>query len=210
MPDFSYEKRLGGLVAGVDEVGRGPLAGPVVAAAAILPARLPRGLAGSIDDSKKLTAARRVEVLAALRAAGAEFALAAASVAEIERLNILQASLLAMRRAIARLPHVPDHVLVDGNKAPGCAMPCTTIIGGDGISLSVAAASIAAKVLRDRLMVRLAARYPEYGWATNAGYGAAVHRMAILAHGATPHHRMAFGPLLREIGVRTSVNLAAA
>jgi ribonuclease HII len=205
MPDFSYEKRLGGLVAGVDEVGRGPLAGPVVAAAAILPPCLPRGLAEAVDDSKKLTASRRVELLAALRAVGAEFALAAASVAEIERLNILQASLLAMRRAISRLPRAPDHVLVDGNKAPCCAMPCTTIIGGDGISLSVAAASIAAKVLRDGLMRRLAARYPAYGWASNAGYGAAIHRAAILTHGATPHHRMAFGPLLREIGGRAAV-----
>ncbi len=209
MPDFSHEKRLGGLVAGVDEVGRGPLAGPVVAAAAILPPHLPPALAAAVDDSKKLTSARRVKVLAALQAAGAEFALAAASVAEIERLNILQASLLAMRRAIARLPRVPHHVLVDGNKPPGCAMPCTTIIGGDGISLSIAAASIAAKVLRDNLMLRLAARYPAYGWATNAGYGAAAHRMAILAYGATPHHRMAFGPLLREIGGRTAEKLEA-
>ncbi len=201
MPDFSYERRLGGVVAGVDEVGRGPLAGPVVAAAAILPVRLPRKLAAMVDDSKKLTAERRVLVLASLQAAGAEFSVAAASVAEIQRLNILHASMLAMRRAISRLPRVPDHVLVDGNRAPGCAVPCTTIVGGDGISLSVAAASIAAKVLRDRLMVRLAVRYPAYGWATNAGYGAVVHRAAILAHGATPHHRMAFGPLLRQLAL---------
>ncbi len=200
MPDFSYERRLGGIVAGVDEVGRGPLAGPVVAAAVILPVQLPEELAGAIDDSKKLTAARRVEVLAWLRAARAEISVAAASVAEIERLNILQASSLAMRRAIGRLPIVPDHVLVDGNRAPGGAVPCTTIVGGDAISLSIAAASIAAKVLRDALMVKLAARYPAYGWAKNAGYGAAVHRAAILAHGATRHHRMGFGVLLRGMG----------
>jgi ribonuclease HII len=195
MPDLSYETRLGGLVAGVDEVGRGPLAGPVLAAAAILPANLPAALAAKIDDSKKLTPTNRATIFAELRDAGAQFALAAASVAEIERLNILQASLLAMRRAIARLPCVPDHVLVDGNRLPGCAMPATAVIGGDGICLSIAAASIAAKVVRDALMRRLAARYPAYGWAQNAGYGAARHRAAILAHGPTPHHRMSFGML---------------
>jgi ribonuclease HII len=196
MPDDEHERRLGGIVAGVDEVGRGPLAGPVLAAAVILPARLPRGLAAMIDDSKQLTPARRVQALAALRAGGAEIALGAASVREIAEINILQASMLAMRRAIARLPQI-EHVLVDGNRAPGCAVPCTTIIGGDGISLSIAAASIAAKVTRDALMARLAARYPVYGWAANAGYAAALHRAAILAHGATPHHRMGFGALLR-------------
>jgi ribonuclease HII len=141
-------------------------------------------------------------VLAALLEAGAEIAVAAASVREIERLNIAQASLLAMRRAIVRLPTRPGHVLVDGNKAPGCAMPCTTIIGGDGISLSIAAASIAAKVLRDRLMLRLARRYPGYGWESNAGYPAARHRAAIAILGPTKHHRMTFAPLL---GLQTSV-----
>jgi ribonuclease HII len=204
MPDLSYETRLGGIVAGVDEVGRGPLAGPVVAAAVILPSCLPETLAGMIDDSKKLNPARRALVLAGLHACGAEIALGAASVAEIHRLNILHASLLAMRRAIARLPRAPQHVLVDGNKSPGCAIPCTTIIGGDGISLSIAAASIAAKVLRDALMARLDARYPGYGWARNAGYGASAHREAILRQGATPHHRMGFGPLLRQIDAATA------
>jgi ribonuclease HII len=199
MPDFSYEARIGGIVAGVDEVGRGPLAGPVVAGAVILPRNLPATLAEMIDDSKKLSPARRVAVLAALAESGAQIALAAASVTEIERLNILQASLLAMRRAISRLPTVPAHVLVDGNKSPGCAIPCTLIIGGDGISLSIAAASIAAKVLRDGLMCRLAVRHPAYGWEKNAGYGAASHRAAIIAKGATPHHRMGFGSLLRAI-----------
>jgi ribonuclease HII len=200
VPDFSYETRIGGVIAGVDEVGRGPLAGPVIAAAAILPRRLPSGLAGLIDDSKKLTPARRLVALAALREAGAEIAIAAASVAEIESLNILQASFLAMRRAIARLPCVPDHVLVDGNKSPGCGIPCTTIIGGDGISLSIAAASIAAKILRDSLMQRLATRHPGYGWETNAGYGAARHLAAITTLGPTKHHRMTFGRLAAAIG----------
>jgi len=198
MPDFSYETRIGGIIAGVDEVGRGPLAGPVVAAAVILPPHLPRGVAVLIDDSKKLTPARRLIALAALREAGAEIAIAAASVAEIERINILQASFLAMRRAIARLPRAPDHVLVDGNKSPGGAIPCTPIIGGDGISLSIAAASIAAKILRDSLMCRLAARHPGYGWETNAGYGAARHLAAITALGPTRHHRMTFGRLATE------------
>jgi ribonuclease HII len=165
----------------------------------ILPAKLPRGLAALIDDSKKLTAARRVAALAALRDSGAQIALAGASVNEIARLNILHASMLAMRRAILALPTVPEHVLVDGNRAPGCAPPCTPLVGGDAISLSIAAASIAAKVMRDALMCRLHARYPHYGWDRNAGYGAAIHRAAILAHGATPHHRMGFGALLRGL-----------
>lgn len=199
MPDLSHEHRIGGIVAGVDEVGRGPLAGPVLAAAVILPARLPRGLAEMIDDSKKMTGPNRALALAALRAAGAEVGLGAASVREIAALNILHASMLAMRRAVAALPRQPEHVLVDGNRVPGCPHPCTAIIGGDGISLSIAAASIAAKVTRDLLMTKLAARYPEYGWERNAGYAAAVHRAAILAHGATRHHRMGFGALLRGL-----------
>jgi ribonuclease HII len=199
MPDLTFEKKIGGIIAGVDEVGRGPLAGPVLAAAVILPAKLPRGLAALIDDSKKLSAPRRIQALAALRASGAEIALGAASVREIAEQNILHASMLAMRRAIAALPRMPDHILVDGNRAPGCPHPCTPIIGGDAISLSIAAASIAAKVVRDTLMERLHARYPHYGWAKNAGYAAATHRDAILRHGATPHHRMGFGSLLRGL-----------
>jgi len=199
MPHLKHEKRLGGIVAGVDEVGRGPLAGPVLAAAVILPKKLPRALLAIIDDSKKMTAPRRELALLGLRESGAIIALGAASVAEIAELNILHAAMLAMRRALHRLPQTPDHVLVDGNRAPGCLMPCTPIIGGDGISLSIAAASIAAKVARDRLMTRLASRYPGYGWATNAGYAAATHREGILTRGATPHHRMAFGELLRAL-----------
>jgi ribonuclease HII len=196
MPDFTYEQRFAGPVAGVDEVGRGPLAGPVVAAAVILPPNPPAGLLAMIDDSKALNAKNRALAMAGLVAAGAEIALAAASVAEIERLNILQASLLAMRRAIARLPRPPSHVLVDGNKTPGGAIPCTAIIGGDQKCFSIAAASIAAKILRDALMARLARRYPGYGWERNAGYAAAAHRAAIIALGPTPHHRTGFGPLL--------------
>ncbi|MBU6397050.1 MAG: ribonuclease HII [Rhodospirillales bacterium] len=196
MPDFSREAAIGGRVAGVDEVGRGPLAGPVLAAAVMLPAKLPEGLALMLDDSKKLTPKKRAAALLVLRASGAEIGVGAASVREIYRLNILHASFLAMRRAIAALPATPDHVLVDGNKTPGIAIPCTALVGGDGLSLSIAAASIVAKEIRDRLMRQLDARYPQYGWARNAGYAAAIHREAIIAHGPTPHHRRGFGPLL--------------
>jgi ribonuclease HII len=196
VPDLAHEQRLGGRVAGVDEVGRGPLAGPVLAAAVILPARLPARLAEMIDDSKRLTAARREAALLALLASGAVMALGAASVREIADHNILRAALLAMRRAVGRLGETPDHILVDGKMPPGGPWPCTVLVGGDGISLSIAAASIFAKVTRDRLMVRLAARYPAYGWERNAGYAAAAHRAAIIAAGACPHHRRGFGALL--------------
>jgi len=197
MPDLGYERRIGGRVAGVDEVGRGPLAGPVFAAAVILPDGLDPWILGLIDDSKKLTAARRQDVLTVLGAAGAEISLGAASVAEIARLNILRASLLAMQRAVARLRVAPEHVLIDGGFAPALAVPCTTIIGGDGISASIAAASIAAKLGRDRLMVRLDRRYPGYAWGRNAGYGTRAHRDAIVSLGITAHHRRGFGALLR-------------
>lgn len=198
MPDFSRELALGGRVAGVDEVGRGPLAGPVLAAAVVLPKNFPASIAKLLDDSKKLSAAKRALALNALRESGAEIGLGAASVGEIYKLNILQASFLAMRRAIAALPTLPDHALVDGNKNPGLKIPCTTLVGGDGLSLSIAAASIVAKETRDKLMQRLAQRYPDYGWEKNAGYGAALHRAAILSHGPTLHHRRGFGPLLQD------------
>ena len=209
MPDLKHEKRIGGIVAGVDEVGRGPLAGPVLAAAVILPARLPRGFAALIDDSKKLSAPARAAALLALNRSGAKIAFGAASVPEIARLNILHASMLAMRRAIAALPVTPDHVLVDGDRVPGVAIPCTAVVGGDALSLSIAAASIAAKELRDTLMRRLHVRYPVYGWAQNAGYAVALHRAAILQHGPTRHHRLGFGPLLRDLDDRQSAALDA-
>ena len=202
MPHLRHERLIGGIVAGVDEVGRGPLAGPVLAAAVILPARLPRSLNRTIDDSKKLTAGRRVESYAALRACGAELALRAASVRASDSINIYHASMLAMRRAIARLPRAPHHVLVDGKSKPGGAIPCTAIIGGDAISLSIAAASIAAKVTRDALMARLHPRYPHYAWHSNAGYAARHHRAAITEHGITPHHRANFGEAIRALALR--------
>ena len=163
-------------MAGVDEAGRGPLAGPVVAAAVVFPTGVPRQLAALLDDSKKLTAEQRLVAFQALRASGrAEIGVGAASVAEIERLNILHAALLAMCRAVARLPAPPDLALVDGNQPPALGCPVRCVIGGDGLSLSIAAASIVAKVLRDRAMTRLAVRFPDYGWGTNAGYATQFH-----------------------------------
>ena len=194
MPDFLLEARAGGRVAGVDEAGRGPLAGPVVAAAVVFPSGVPAALAGLLDDSKKLSPARREIAFAALRAcAEVEIGVGAASVAEIVRLNILGATLLAMRRAVLRLPLVPTLALIDGNRPPMLPCPTDCIVEGDGKSLSIAAASIVAKVIRDRAMARLAMRYPVYGWAANAGYPTAAHRDMLVQFGATPHHRPGFG-----------------
>ncbi len=200
MPSFEFETRISGIVAGIDEVGRGPLAGPVVAAAAIIDrARAPKSLLKLIDDSKKLSEARREAAYEAMIASGCVgYAIAEASVAEIDRLNILQATFLAMRRALAALAERPDRVLVDGNRLPpdlGCAGEC--IVGGDSVSYSIAAASILAKVTRDRQMARLAAEFPGYGWESNRGYGSAVHLRALERLGPTPHHRMSFAPLNR-------------
>jgi ribonuclease HII len=199
MPDFSLEAAAGGRVAGVDEAGRGPLAGPVLAAAVVFPHGVPAALAALLDDSKRLKAAAREAAFAALHAAAArgeaELALGAASATEIGRLNILRATHLAMCRAVARLGHPPDLALVDGNQPPPLACPVRCVIGGDGLSLSIAAASILAKVVRDRAMARLDPRWPAYGFATHAGYPTARHRAALVAHGACPHHRPGFAPV---------------
>ena len=193
MPNFALEKAAGGRVAGVDEVGRGPLAGPVVAAAVVFPSGVPRKLAALLDDSKKLSGEQRLAAFEALRASGkAEIAVAAASVAEIDRLNILRAALLAMCRAVARLPVAPDLALVDGNMPPALACPVRCVVGGDARCLSIAAASIVAKVVRDRAMARLAVRWPGYGWETNVGYATEFHRTALLRLGPTRHHRPGF------------------
>lgn len=199
MPDFTLELAAGGLVAGVDEAGRGPLAGPVVAAALIFLRPCPPGLAALIDDSKRLTAAQRVAVAAALREAAREgtlcWAIGASSAAEIGRINILQATLLAMRRAVRRLPQRPDLALIDGNRPPplDCAVQC--VIGGDARSLSIAAASILAKTMRDAAMARLCTRWPAYGFARHQGYGTAAHLAALALHGPSPHHRRGFRPV---------------
>jgi ribonuclease HII len=199
VPHFKLERAAGGRVAGVDEVGRGPLCGPVMAAAVVFPAGVPRKLASMLDDSKKLTADQRLAAFTALRGSNAEIAIAAASVAEIERLNILHAAMLAMRRAVARLPAPPDLALVDGNVAPPLDCPVRCVVGGDGISLSIAAASIIAKVVRDRLMERLGRRYPGYSWDTNAGYATLAHRAALQALGPTRHHRASFASVAQTI-----------
>lgn len=193
MPNLDMETAAGGRVAGLDEAGRGPLAGPVVAAAVILPPDTPAALADMLDDSKKLTAEQRLAAFLALRASAAEIGIGAASVGEILRLNILHASMLAMRRAVARLALAPDLALVDGNYPPklGCRVQC--VVGGDALCLSIAAASIVAKVVRDRAMARLALRYPGFGWEKNAGYATLAHREALGRLGATRHHREAFG-----------------
>ena len=193
MPNLDMERAAGGRVAGVDEAGRGPLAGPVVAAAVVLPADLSGELADMLDDSKKLSAAQRLAAFLALRASSAEIGVGAASVTEILRLNILHASMLAMRRAVVRLGVAPDLALVDGNYPPklGCRVQC--VVGGDALCLSISAASIVAKVVRDRAMARLAVRFPGYGWHANAGYATAMHREALGRLGATRHHRESFG-----------------
>ena len=179
-------------VAGVDEVGRGPLCGPVVAAAVILdPSRIPSG----IGDSKALTPARRTALAAEIRAS-AIWAIGAATVEEIDRLNILQATYLAMHRALAGLSQVPDHILIDGNRLPpGLPAPAEAVVKGDAKSLSIAAASILAKVERDGIMVDLAQQFPGYGWDRNAGYPTKDHLQALLDLGVTPHHRRSFRPI---------------
>lgn len=179
-------------VAGVDEVGRGPLAGPVVAAAVVLNREsIPEGL----NDSKKLTARRRA-FLAPLLRQSAEVSVGVASVEEIDRLNILQASLLAMRRAVEGLPHAPDHLLIDGNRVPpDLSCPATTVVGGDARSPSIAAASIVAKIWRDDVMQEAATQWPGYGWETNAGYPTKCHKSALRDLGVTPFHRRSFRPV---------------
>ena len=195
-PDFQRESdaRAQGHwpVAGVDEAGRGPLAGPVVAAAVILDtARTPPGL----NDSKKLTARARRALESAIRAC-ALVGVGVASVAEIDSLNILRASHLAMQRAIAALPQSPALVLIDGNLIPrGLTIPARAIVGGDACCLSIAAASIVAKIWRDRIMVDLAQQHPGYGWDRNAGYPTKSHTFAIQSLGVTPHHRRSFRPI---------------
>ncbi len=195
-PDFSFEQtamQTGlSIIAGVDEVGRGPLCGPVTAAAVILdPQNIPEGL----NDSKKLTAKRR-EALYDILLDCAVVSIAHATVAEIDELNILRASHLAMERAVAGLAKTPDHLLIDGNMIPrGLTISAQAVIKGDAKSVSISAASIMAKTCRDRLMVDLAQQYPGYGWEKNAGYPTAVHLKALQELGVTPHHRRSFKPV---------------
>ncbi len=179
-------------LAGVDEAGRGPLAGPVVAAAVLLTPEAPR-LEG-VDDSKQLTRRRR-EQLAAAIVSTLPVGVGAASTREIDRLNIRVATALAMRRAVLRLPGAADALLVDGLPMAEIGLPHEALVGGDRRSYAIACASIVAKTVRDRLMRRLAARYPAYGWERNCGYGTPDHRSALERCGITPHHRRSFGPV---------------
>ena len=190
-PDYHFEKLCDGPVCGIDEAGRGPLAGPVVAAAVILdPTTMPDGL----DDSKRL-AARRREQLAGILERVACVGIGLATVDEIDRLNILHATMLAMRRAAGALAVAPRTALIDGNRAPDLGCATRTVIKGDQRSLSIAAASIIAKVHRDRLMANLDAEFPVFGWAKNVGYPTPEHRAALARFGPCAHHRTSFAPV---------------
>lgn len=195
-PDFSFEQaaydRGFARVVGVDEVGRGPIAGPVTAAAVILdPANIPEGL----NDSKKLSPKKR-QALLRLVLETAVVSVAHASVEEVDSLNIYHASHLAMVRAVQGLPVSADYALIDGNKIPkDLIIPAEAIVKGDARSVSIAAASIAAKISRDAIMESLAQQYPGYGWEQNAGYPSPAHKRALLELGVTPHHRRSFKPV---------------
>jgi ribonuclease HII len=187
-------RKLGNtLIAGVDEVGRGPLAGPVVACAVVMPPD-ERAIRG-VDDSKQLTAPERERLAIRIRERAISIGIGAASVREIDRINIYQASVLAMRRALGRLTVTPNRVLVDGKSVRTLAIPHTAIVGGDGRCYSIACASIIAKVTRDRVMRALAPRYPQYLWDHNVGYATGHHLAGIAAHGVTRHHRRSFIPV---------------
>jgi len=192
MNDLFAEAYRGTLLAGVDEVGRGPLAGDVVAAAVILDESRP---IEGLRDSKKLSAARREELAAEIRERALAFCVASASVAEIDELNILQASLLAMRRAVEALDPQPGYVLVDGNHLPRWRYAAEPVVRGDSSVPAIAAASILAKVHRDRALVALGEQFPGYGFASHKGYPTAAHLEALQVLGVTPVHRRSFGPV---------------
>ena len=189
----SHPPRLfDGVVAGVDEAGRGPIAGPVVAGAIILPPDF--DLAG-IDDSKKLTARQRDLAYERIVASTASWAVGIAEPEEIDRINILQATYAAMRRALGGLERVPDRVLVDGLPVPGLHPNCVAVVGGDALHAEIAAASILAKVTRDRMMAAAHERWPQYGFDRHKGYLSASHRIALETHGPCPIHRRTFAPV---------------
>jgi ribonuclease HII len=194
MPHWKIERSVEGIVVGVDEAGCAPLAGPVVAAAVLLDRKTPSHLTRRIDDSKKLTAEAREEIFACLPD-HARIGVGRSSVEEIDSLNILRAAQLAMRRAVAALGIAPALIIVDGNRLPGFDFPTRCVVGGDGISLSIAAASIVAKVTRDREMRALAERFPGYGWERNAGYPTPEHKAALRRLGVTAEHRRTFRPV---------------
>lgn len=180
-------------------MGRGPLAGPVVAAAVILDPMHP---IEGLDDSKRLTATRRAALEPIIQARASSWALGRAEAEEVDRLNVLMASMLAMQRAVAALGEVPSHVLVDGNRTPALPCPATAIVGGDGKVAAIAAASILAKVARDREMTEHDVRYPGYGFARHKGYPSAEHVAALMALGPSPLHRKSFAPVVRAMAAR--------
>ncbi|MGD8573453.1 MAG: ribonuclease HII [Gammaproteobacteria bacterium] len=185
-----------GWTAGVDEVGRGPLAGPVVAAAVVLDPDRP---VDGLRDSKALSAAQRERLAAEITGSALAWAIGVAEPEEIDRVNILQATMAAMRRAVAALVRSPELALVDGNRAPGLPCPTRTVVGGDRLVPVISAASIVAKVHRDRLMVTLDEAYPAYGFARHKGYGTARHLVALERHGPCPAHRRSFAPVRRLV-----------
>ena len=201
MPDFSHEKNCGssGLIFGIDEAGRGPWCGPVVAACVCFPNfQIDESLAKQINDSKKLSASQREKLFPLIMNSGAYIGIGQASAEEIDHLNILQATFLAMHRALenaAQKGHAADFALIDGNRLPKWTLPCQCLIKGDSLSLSIAAASIIAKVTRDHIMQELAKEHPQYGWGKNAGYGTADHIAALQKYGVTPHHRKTYKPV---------------
>ncbi|MDO8423688.1 MAG: ribonuclease HII [Parvibaculum sp.] len=197
-PDYSFETEHGApatRVCGIDEAGRGPLAGPVVAGAAVIDmARLPQGL----NDSKKLTHKKREQLFSELMDT-ADIGIGIASVEEIDEINILQATMLAMTRALAALATPPAFALIDGNRIPKFTTPARAIVKGDARVLSIAAASIAAKVTRDRIMCEMALTHPDYGFEKHMGYGTAMHLNALARLGVTPHHRRSFAPVRKML-----------
>jgi len=199
VPTLEIEFEYKGIIGGVDEVGRGPLAGPVMAAVAIFldPPSLSSDLLEGIQDSKALTKKEREYFYHKLMELESfQYGIGSASVEEIDRLNVLKATFLAMERAVEALPQKPDVLLIDGKFIPSFkGIQTRPIIGGDGISLSIAAASILAKVTRDEHMLGLSQDFPHYGWERNAGYGTAEHQAALSLHGLTPHHRRSFAPI---------------
>jgi ribonuclease HII len=210
-PDFSFEDQYGGIVCGIDEAGRGPLAGPVVAAAVVIRRdEMPADILAEINDSKQLTAEKRTYLYSEIQRY-AHVALAESSVEVIDRINILQASLAAMRKAHLRLrkllPEPPNAALIDGNMPPKLGkIKIRTIVQGDARSFSIAAASIIAKHYRDQLMKKHAKKFPQYGWHTNAGYGTPEHLKAIEIHGVTPLHRRSFSPVSNKLVQENSAN----
>ncbi|MDE2337227.1 MAG: ribonuclease HII [Alphaproteobacteria bacterium] len=206
MPDFSFEDKHRGLVCGIDEVGRGPLAGPVVAAAVVIHrSRAPKDVLAQINDSKKLTAKKRDYLFNKIHEF-ADVSVAECGVTEIDKINILQASLKAMMKAFRGLSTAPAVALIDGIHAPKLPCAIQTIVQGDGKSLSIAAASIIAKHYRDELMIRIANDFPHYGWERNAGYGTREHLKALEIHGVTIHHRRSFAPVFKQLVQESSAN----